>query len=248
MTTLTPDTAQSAWAHLLPQIESSRQMTRLLIQGFPAEHLDARPVPHGGTFADMLWYLSSVYHVFLDGVCEGQFEELPAMPEARSTASFLAWDDEHFGATLDKLRRLGGDELLKPVTFAGQTQSALDFLSAFLGNVHHHVGQLLAYLSVVLPEPAVSPPATASEDGELTDEQLAAVAGGVQVTFVQHSQTAQQLGWIAPPQTFATLGALLGDGGGGVGAAGLLGGLGLGVGGAAWAQWIMFGTLAFLRL
>jgi len=212
MTTPTPDAAQSAWAHLLPQIEASRQMTRLMIQGFPAQHLETRPVPHGGSFADMLWYLSSVYHVFLDGVCEGRFEELPAMPEARSTASFLAWDDERFGPTLEKLKRLSGEDLLKPVTFAGVTQSALDFLSAFLGNVHHHVGQLVAYLSVALPEQAVSQPATASEDGELTDEQLAAVAGGVQVTFVQHTQTAQQLGWIAPPQTFATLGSLMGGG------------------------------------
>lgn len=234
----TPDIARSTWTYLLPQIEASRQLTRLLIQNFPADKLDVRPVAHGDTFADMLWYLASVYHVFLDGVCEGQFQDLPAMPEAKTTASFLAWDDERFGATLEKLRALSGEDLLKPVTFAGLTQSTLEFMSSFQGNVYQHVGQLVAFLSVVMPDQAVASPLVPDRVvDELSDDELGAVAGGVttttsnyngiQVTGTYHTATAQQLGWLPPPQVQAGLGALLGSQASGYGAVGMSGAAGV---------------------
>lgn len=256
----TPDIASSTWTYLLPQIEASRQVTRLLIQNFPADKLDVRPVAHGDTFADMLWYLASVYHVFLDGVCEGQFQDLPAMPEAKTTASFLAWDDERFGATLEKLKALSGEDLRKPVTFAGLTQSALDFISSFQGNVYQHVGQLLAFLSVVMPEQAVaSPLAPEGVVNELSDDELSAVAGGVttttgtyngiQVTGNYVNATAQQMGWLPAPQVQAGLGALLGSPGAGYGAVGLSGAAGVllaifGVGVANNAAALMAANLA----
>ena len=256
----TEETALAAWTYLLPQIEASRQMTRLLIQNFPADKLDVRPVPHGGTFADMLWYLASVHHVFLDGVCEGQFQDLPAMPAARTTSSFLAWDEERFDATLEKLKALSGEELLKPVSFAGLTQSTLDFISTFQGNVYQHVGQLVAFLSVVLPGQAVASPLMPEGfTNELSEDELSTVAGGVstttgnyngiQVTGTYHTATAQQLGWFPPPQVQAGLGSLFGNGENNLtGFAAVIPGMALGVGAAAWGQWLMFGTLAFLRI
>lgn len=247
-TALTPEAAQTIWTYLLPQVQGAHQVSRLLIQKFPADMLDVRPRSEGESFGDMLWYLSSVFHVFLDGVCEGHFAPLPAAPQPATTDSFLAWDDEHFSLTLQKLSQLTGEQLLAPVTFAGLTQLALDFVSSFLVNVSQHVGQLGAYLSMVLPTVPATTTAEASASGsapaqaELSDEELSQVAGGANYILPPSSSSGSYLpaytGNIktnvhyntASPimvQTQAGLGSLLGNGAGGYGAFGAVGGAAL---------------------
>lgn len=238
--TMSPEAAQAVWNHLLPQIQTSRQVTRLLIQNVPADTFEWRPLPQGESLGEVLWYLTSVFHVFLEGVCEGRFAELPSAPEPANAASFLAWDDAHFGVTLQKLAQLSGEQLLKPVTFAGITLSGLDFVSSFLANVANHVGQVTTLMAMVHSTAiTTTPPATAkgSADHELTDEELSTVAGGGVVTAVASGPTynpnpnniliTAKYNTPSPirQQTQAGLGSLLGDGGGGYGAVGAVGGI-----------------------
>jgi DinB family len=235
---LTPESAEAVWSYLLPQVQASRQVTRLMIQNFPANKLDARPLPQGETLGDMVWYLASVFHVFLEGVCEGEFAPMPAAPQPASTAAYLTWDEERFNVTLQKLALLSGEQLLRPVTFAGVTQTALGFVSSFLAHVSQQVGQLSAYLSMVTP---VASPA-ADDSAELSEDELSSVAGGNMYILPPSSSSGSYAApytgniqvtanYNAPSpimvQTQAGLGSLLGSGGGGIGAVGAVGGAAL---------------------
>lgn len=257
--TLSTEAAQAVWNHLLPQVQSTRVVTRLLVQNFPADLYGTQARPEGETFGDILWYLTSVFHVFLDGVCEGKFAELPAQPQPANAETFLAWDDAHFSLTLQKLAQLSGDQLLKPVTFAGLTQSTLDFVSSFLMNVAQHVGQLTALLSVAKKTAPTLPPAARKDPNELSDEELGTVAGGAVVSAVADRPQASagnphgilitaKYNQPSPimVQTQAGLGSLLGDGGGGLGAVGSVGGIAViaGIWGSGIASLISAGSAA----
>jgi hypothetical protein len=170
MTTLTIEHARVARDFLLPHIEASRQMAHAAIAQIPTEVLAIRPVAEGENIGDMAWTLASGFDVMLTGLCEGQFPVLPGMPEAGTAASFVAWDQGSFGDKLQRVSALSGEDLLRPLSFAHITQPAVNFLPLFLANVSQCLGVLSAWLRLHMPGPA--------PDGELSDADLAAVAGG----------------------------------------------------------------------
>jgi hypothetical protein len=170
MTTLTIEQARVARDFLLPHIEASRQMVHQLVAQIPTEVLAIRPMAEGESIGDMAWTLASGFDVMLTGLCEGQFPTVPGKPEAGTAASFVAWDKGSFADKLQRAVALNGDELLRPLTFAHITQPAVHFLPMFLANVSQCLGVLSVWLQLHMPVPA--------PDGELSDADLAAVAGG----------------------------------------------------------------------
>ena len=155
---------------LLPHIEANRHMVHQLIAQIPDDVLAIRPVAEGERIGDMAWALASGFEVMLTGLCEGQFPELPGMPQAGTGASFVAWDQSSFADKLQRVAKLSGEDLLRPLSFAHITQPAVHFLPIFLANVSQHLGVMSVWLQLHTPIPA--------PDGELSDADLAAVAGG----------------------------------------------------------------------
>lgn len=255
MTVLSPDTVSLVRDYLLPQVEASHRMVRQVVENFPSARMHHSVHPGGETLGDLLWYLVSAFHVTLDAVQQGAFGEVPAKPEPASPAAFLAWDEARFAQKLQTLTTLDASTLLQPLALGPFTQPAVDYLMALLNNVAHHLGVLTLGLQQV---PAAPPPEAALPD-ELTDEQLMAVAGGnttttsyyngIKITGTYHTATAQEMGWIAPPATQASLISLFGNGKNNqVGLAAVIPGMALGVGAGAWGSYLMFGTLAFFRI
>jgi len=244
-TTLSPEQARTLFDHLLPSIVQSRALTRELIRTVPDSKLDFLPIAGGETLSDLMWYLASSYDVFLNALCDAKFPELPAMPQPASVQAFLDWDDSRFEQSVQKAKALSNEDLLRPLTFGPFTQPAVEFMTVFLGNVGSHTGQLLAWLALAVQNTEVGVATQLDQkraDGELSDEELAGVAGGT----AQSLNTVVSGPGIAPPsgpiithnynanpaihgnpvvqQTQAGLGSLLGDGGGGIGAVGVVGG------------------------
>ena len=262
VTTLSPEQARTLFDHLLPNIVQGRTLTRELIRKVPESKLDFQPIADGETLSDLMWYLSSAYDVFLNALCDAKFPDLPAKPQPASVQAFLDWDDTRFEQTLEKAKALSNEDLLRPMTFGLFTQSAVEFMTVFLGNVASHTGQLMSWLALVAQERGGIVAETATtEDGELSDDELSAVAGGnvtyiqdngtapgpnINVNMVTTSQTAQQMGWFGPPPTTqAGMGSFVVPGMSPFGAFAMLPGAGMGMTAAIVGQILMFGV--FLR-
>jgi hypothetical protein len=239
MSTLTADSAKSLVQLLLPQIEANHRLARMVVQALANDKLDVRPVADGESLGDMAWYVASAAAVGLAGIAEGRFPAPPAKPQPATVEAFLAWDDDQFPMALQRLVSLDGEALLRPMTFGHLTTSAAEFVPLLLSNLAQHTGALMACIAQCGASRQVAAPA--AEDGELSEAQLAQVAGGAVLTA--HMQTTSTTpngilitGNYGTPSpivqtqlTQAGLGSLLGDGGGGYGAVGAVGGL------AAWA-------------
>ena len=187
VTTLSPEQARTLFDHLLPSIVQSRALTRELIRHVPDSKLDFLPVAGGETLSDLMWYLASAYDVFLNALCDAKFPDLPAKPQPASVQAFLDWDDSRFEQTVEKAKALSDADLMRPLTFGPFTQPAVEFITAFLGNVASHTGQLMMGMALVAQASGELKASKApSADGELSDAELAGVAGG-NVTYVQDS-------------------------------------------------------------
>jgi hypothetical protein len=251
-TTLSPEQARTLFDHLLPAIVNSRALTRELIRNMSDSKLDLVPIAGGEPLSDLMWYLASAYDVFLNALCDAKFPDLPAKPQPASVQAFLDWDDTRFEQTVQRAQALSDADLLRPLTFGPFTQPAVEFMSMFIGNVAQHTGQLMMSLALVAQErsevPAASVPAA---DGELSDEELAGVAGGnvtyiqdngtapgpnINVNMVTTNKTAQQMGWLGPNINYgSTMGSTLSNVGSDGSVTGILAGAmsGLGLGQAA---------------
>lgn len=208
---LAPDQARAARDFFLPAIESSHRINRMLIQAVPADKLSFQPDPASLPLSEILVSLVATEHYFLTSICDGRVPNEPAMPTEKTIDALLAWDEAHFPNDLQRLAALDAESLLQPVDFFGASSPAIELLHVYMGNMSQHRGQLAIYLQLCgTPQQH----AGSAADGELAEADLAGVAGGnttnygVQVTFVQSNQTAQQLGWLPAPQTQATLGQL----------------------------------------
>jgi uncharacterized damage-inducible protein DinB len=210
--TVSPEQACSLRDFFLPAIESSHRINRLLIQSVPADKLEFKPDPGSFALSDILWSLVATEHFFLTGICDARFPPPPSKPEAIGIPELLAWDDAHFPHDFQRLALLSGEELLHPVEFLGTTTTALELLHSQMGNLSQHRGQIAIYLQLAGVSRGEVPAEGAAAD-ELSEADLKAVAGGVTVTFTQHTKTAQQLGWLPAPQTQATLGQLFSSSG-----------------------------------
>lgn len=233
MTPLTTDQAQTVLGFLLPQIESSRKLVRLAVAQLADDKLALKPVAEGESLGDLAWYITSACSVFLNGLADGRFPPPPAKPQPETVQAFLDWDEAQYPVALQRLANLDGEALQRPISLGHLTLPVVEFLPVFLSNIAQHLGMLMAWMAQNAATRAATP--TLGQD-ELSDDELAAVAGGT-TQYVQLASPSNTVNpniqitahYNAPSpiriQTQAGLGALLGDGGGGLGAVGAVGGI-----------------------
>ena len=248
-TTLNPEQARTLFDHLLPTIVSSRALTRELIRNVADSKLGFQPIAGGESLSDLMWYLASAYDVFLNALCDAKFPDLPAKPQPASVDAFLDWDDNRFEQTVQRVKALSDADLLRPLSFGPFTQPAVEFMAMFIGNVAQHTGQLMMGLALANGEPTAIK--TTSSDGELSDEELAGVAGGSAVVIehndfmpnitVTYNTPAVNMSGINEPLQ-ATMGSTI-QHANPMGLFAFFGGGALGTGAAAFAQFVMFGIV-----
>jgi uncharacterized damage-inducible protein DinB len=150
MSTLTPDQALALLnAVELPAIAAERPATRAVIAAIPTDRADFAPDAIARKAIDLAWHIVTAEHRFLEAVAAGAFDLTPRpRPDAvREPAEVNAWYDERLPASLERLKQLTGEALLKPVDFRGILKfPAVAFVRIGLNHSIHHRGQLSVYL------------------------------------------------------------------------------------------------------
>ena len=144
-----PEQATFLLNFLLPQIEREHQLTKKVIEAVPAGKEGYQPDPRSMTGFDLAWHIASTESMFMDSVAAGEFRFGGGQrPEnIRSSADVAAWYNEHFPKSLDRVRKLSVDQLLKPIDFRGVFNfPAVVYLELMQNHSIHHRGQLSAYL------------------------------------------------------------------------------------------------------
>ncbi|HTQ60704.1 MAG TPA: DinB family protein [Candidatus Solibacter sp.] len=132
----------------LPILKRESVTTKNVMAAVPADKSGYQPDPVSKTANDLLRHIAASDVRFLDAVNNGQFSAAAVIPEgAKTPAEVVAWYEQRYGAALEQLSKLTGEQLLKIVDFRGMFQwPAVMFLTMGLNHTIHHRGQLSSYL------------------------------------------------------------------------------------------------------
>lgn len=207
---LTPESASVIRDFFLDIISTEHKVTRAMIGLVTDDMLDYRPTPKQRSVSDLIWSLAELEHRALAGICNAGFAAENAA-DHKGAQAVLEWDDQHFDQDFSRLQALSGEELLRTADFAGLTLPVVRYLPLYLGLILQFRAQLSLYLGILAaqaqatadaqPENAMA--AAAGAESELSEDELAGVAGGV--VIVAHYGGPSPL---RPAQTQATLGSL----------------------------------------
>jgi uncharacterized damage-inducible protein DinB len=143
-------TEQAMWLRdlYLKPLEIESATTARVLEAVPATAGDYRPDPASRSAMDLLRHIAAADVRFLETVTAGEFSSQNPIPDAVKTPAEIArWYEARHAAARTALAGVGGDALLKPVTFRGMfTRPAVTYLQMGLHHTIHHRGQLSAYL------------------------------------------------------------------------------------------------------
>ena len=150
MSSLTADQAAVVLnASSLPALKVEHPVTKRVIDAIPPEKVDYRPDDIVKSAIDLAWHIVSAENRFLEAVINGAFDLTPVPRPAtiRTPHDVNGWYSERFSSAVERLKRLDGDQLIKPVAFRGLfTFPAVIYLQIGLNHTIHHRGQLSMYL------------------------------------------------------------------------------------------------------
>ena len=146
---MTPDQARFMLGATLPALMKEHDITRGVIAAIPLDKGDYRPDAVSKTALELAWHIVAAEKRFFTAVCTGAFDFTPInRPDSvRNSADIAAWFDQTFAASLEDLRWLTGEELVRIIDFRGLFQfPAVAFVQVGLSHTIHHRGQLSMYL------------------------------------------------------------------------------------------------------
>jgi uncharacterized damage-inducible protein DinB len=146
---MTPDEAKFLLRATLPALGKEHEITRGVIAAIPLDKGDYRPDAVSKTALELAWHIVAAEKRFFSAVCTGAFDFTPiSRPDSvRDSAGIAAWFDQAFGASLEQLQRLSGEQLVRIIDFRGMFQfPAVVFVQVGLNHTIHHRGQLSMYL------------------------------------------------------------------------------------------------------
>jgi uncharacterized damage-inducible protein DinB len=141
---MTNENAKGMRDFLLGQLREEFATTRKVLAAVPAQSSQYKPSEKCMSGIQLAGHIALAEAFFLRGVINGKFEWTQV--EFDAPAAVLAYYDANVPALFDQLAALTGEQLAQPVTFAGGTQPAVNFLVIDLKHGIHHRGQLSAYL------------------------------------------------------------------------------------------------------
>ncbi|MGH9743434.1 MAG: DinB family protein [Candidatus Acidiferrum sp.] len=132
----------------VPMLKAENKLTKQVMEAVPAEKAEYRPDPISKNAIELVRHIAAADVRFVDSVIQGQFSTAAVIPEGPKTpVEIAAWYEQRYGANLDELKKLTGEQLMKSVDFRGMFQRpAVTFLGFGLNHTIHHRGQLSSYL------------------------------------------------------------------------------------------------------
>ena len=132
----------------LPALKNESQLTKKVIEAVPADKSDYRPDPVSKSAIELVKHIAAADIRFVETVITGQFSTAAVLPENLKTPAEIAtWYEQHYAASLEALKKVTGEQLIKIVDFRGMFQRpAVTFLMMGLHHTIHHRGQLSSYL------------------------------------------------------------------------------------------------------
>lgn len=144
MTEITSENAKGMRDFLLGQLREEFATTRKVLAAVPAETSGFKPSEKCMSGLQLASHIVLAEAFFLRGVINGKFEWVPQ--DFADPAAVLAFYDGNVPGLFDQLGAMTGEQLAQPVTFAGWTQPAVNYLVLDLKHGIHHRGQLSSYL------------------------------------------------------------------------------------------------------
>ena len=132
----------------LPALKNESRLTKCVIEAVPADKADYRPDPISKNALELVRHIAAADNRFVEAVISGQFSTAAILPaDLKTPAEVAAWYEQYYGANLNALTKVTGEQLTKMVDFRGMFQRpAVTFLMIGLHHTIHHRGQLSSYL------------------------------------------------------------------------------------------------------
>jgi bacteriocin-like protein len=211
--TLSPAFAQELRDLLLPSIASANNLNRQFIQGPMSKSLEFKPAAAMQSLGSILWNHIATGHLLLTTIVEGKTPSSAATLDKITIESLLDWVDAHAASDYEAVAALSGEDLVRPVEYAGITAPAANLLVSYGSMAAQFLGQYTVYLQF-----AASLAEAAAPSEELTEEELASVTGGTTYLMMAAGTSAKMnitgpithsnVMAIQPPNTQDDLGSL----------------------------------------
>jgi len=134
---------------MLQGLAGEMQTTKKVISAIPDAKRDYRPDPKARTAWELAWHLASVDVQFTEEIAEGTFnmESRYKDQEPKTVAELVSWYDKNFTRSIEKVRAMTPEQLVKPLEFFGAFKfPAATYLSFVNNHSVHHRGELATYL------------------------------------------------------------------------------------------------------
>lgn len=149
MSMITQEQAAFLLQYTLPTLKNEHRTTRSVIEAIPQGNAEYRPDPSSKTAMELAWHIVAAEHRFLSGIAAGTFDFTPNhRPEnVKTPAQIGQWYGDSFAQNVEKVSKLSGEQLIRPIDFRGMFQHpAVTYFSFTLSHTIHHRGQLSTYL------------------------------------------------------------------------------------------------------
>jgi uncharacterized damage-inducible protein DinB len=146
---VTPEFASTYRDIMLQGLANEAKTTRKILAAVPEGKKDHRPDPNARTAWELAWHIANTDVQFLNGIADGKFnmESPDEAHKPKTVAQLVEWYDENMARSAERVRKLTGNQLVKPIDFYGVFNLPGAFYLGFLNNHSiHHRGQLSTYL------------------------------------------------------------------------------------------------------
>jgi uncharacterized damage-inducible protein DinB len=133
----------------VPAYVNEHPLTKGVIASIPEQQSGYKPDEVSRSAIDLAWHIVAAECRFLNAVAAGAFDfSGGTRPETiKKPTDVVQWYSSAFGAAIERVRALGGDDLLKPIDFRGIFNfPAYAYLQSGISHSIHHRGQLSTYL------------------------------------------------------------------------------------------------------
>jgi uncharacterized damage-inducible protein DinB len=146
---VTPEFAAAYRDMMLAGLANEAQTTKKVLSAIPEGKKDYRHDPNGRTAWELAWHLANTDVQFLDGIADGEFkmESPDEAHKPKTIAEVVRWYDQSMARSIERVRKLTGEQLARSVEFLGVFNLPAAFYLGFMNNHSiHHRGQLATYL------------------------------------------------------------------------------------------------------
>lgn len=146
---ITPEYATIIRDMNIQNLEGEFTKTAKVLAAIPQDKSSYKPDPHAKSALELAWHIAASEVWFMDSMADGNFdpEGESKTPNPGSISKIVEWYEKETKRAAERVKKLSGDQLMKPLDFFGAFQlPTFAYLSFQLVHTVHHRGQLSTYL------------------------------------------------------------------------------------------------------